>query len=49
MTNKRFTLRIAESIFEEVKSLAETNKRSVAKQIEYMLEKYLNELNEDNN
>ena len=43
MTNetKRFTLRMDEDIFEKIKEQAEKNKRSVAKEIEYVLEKHL--------
>lgn len=38
---KRFTLRMDEKIFEQIKQQAEDNKRSVAKEIEFILEKYL--------
>jgi hypothetical protein len=38
---KRFTLRIDTDIFNKIKSLADSNKRSVAKEIEYILEKYV--------
>lgn len=41
MSDKRFTLRIDEQIFEAIKEEAEKNKRSVAKEMEYILEKYL--------
>jgi hypothetical protein len=37
----RFTLRIDTDIFNKIKSLADSNKRSVAKEIEYILEKYV--------
>ncbi|WP_405103126.1 DUF6364 family protein [Oceanobacillus sp. FSL H7-0719] len=43
MTNetKRFTLRMDEKVFEQIKEQAEKNKRSVAKEIEFVLEKHL--------
>ena len=34
---KRFTLRMDSDLFETIKQLAEENKRSIAKQIEFML------------
>lgn len=34
----RFTLRIDTALFERIKKIAEKNKRSAAKQIEFMLE-----------
>lgn len=37
---KRFTLRMDSEIFEKVKKQAEKNKRSIAKEIEYLLEQY---------
>jgi len=40
---KRFTLRIDEKLFEQVKEQATKNKRSIAKEIEYILEKNLDE------
>ena len=39
--DKRFTLRIDPELFEKLKSLAEKHKRSIAKEIEYLLEKQL--------
>lgn len=36
-SEKRFTLRINKEIFEKVKASAEKNRRSVAKEIEYIL------------
>lgn len=44
---KRFTLRIDADLFEVVKKRAEQNKRSIAKEIEYLLEEYLK--NSDSN
>ncbi|MBB6446499.1 Arc family DNA-binding protein [Bacillus benzoevorans] len=41
MTEKRYTLRINEETFDKIKQLAESNKRSIAKEIEYILERYL--------
>jgi len=44
VTNKRqFTLRLREENFKKIKFLAEKNKRSIAMQIEYLLEQYINE------
>lgn len=40
---KRFTLRIDKNIFDKVQSRAEKNKRSVAKEIEYILDEYMEE------
>lgn len=40
---KRFTLRMDNELFETVKKRAEENKRSVAKEIEYLIELYLKE------
>lgn len=37
---KRFTLRMDAELFELVKKQAEINKRSIAKEIEYLLEQY---------
>ena len=39
----RFTLRIDNAVLEKVKARAEKNKRSIAKEIEYILEQYLKE------
>lgn len=44
VTNKkhiRFTLRIDEQIFLKIKQNANKNKRSVSKEIEFALEKYI--------
>ena len=41
MSEKVFTLRMDEELFEKVKSSAEKNKRSIAKEIEYHLEQSL--------
>ena len=38
---KRFTLRMDSDLFEMTKKQAEKNKRSIAKEIEHMLEQYL--------
>jgi hypothetical protein len=40
---KRFTLRMDAELFETIKEQAEKNKRSIAKEIEYLLETYLKE------
>lgn len=39
---KRFTLRMDAELFETIKQLADKNKRSIAKQIEFMLAQELN-------
>lgn len=38
---KRFTLRMDADLFETIKERAELNKRSIAKEIEHLLENYL--------
>jgi hypothetical protein len=38
---KRFTLRMDADLFKEIEKKAEENKRSIAKEIEYLLENYL--------
>jgi len=43
---KRFTLRMDSDLFETIKERAELNKRSIAKEIEHLLENYLKK--EDN-
>ena len=40
MGEKRFTLRMDADLFEDVRISASINKRSIAKEIEYVLEKY---------
>ncbi len=40
---KRFTLRMDEELFEIIKERAEKNKRSIAKEIEFLLDKHLKE------
>lgn len=41
MEEKRFTLRMDKELFEKVKAMAEENRRSVAKEIEYQLSQYI--------
>jgi hypothetical protein len=41
---KRFTLRMSQEIFNMVKEQAEKNKRSIAKEIEFILEQYFAEM-----
>ncbi len=41
---KRFTLRMDAELFDEVKKSAEKNKRSVAKEIEYILSQWADDL-----
>jgi hypothetical protein len=38
---KRFTLRMDANLFNQVKGLAEEHKRSVAKEIEYLVEEHI--------
>lgn len=38
---KRFTLRMDSDLFKEIEKRAELNKRSIAKEIEFLLEKHL--------
>lgn len=40
---KRFTLRMNAELFDRVAKLTEKSKRSVAKEIEYLLEQYFEE------
>lgn len=40
---KRFTLRVTSELFEKIKKSADKNKRSIAKEIEFALEKYVND------
>jgi hypothetical protein len=43
-TDKRqFTLRLREENFEKIKYIATQSKRSIAMQIEFLIEKYINE------
>lgn len=42
----RFTMRIDSGLLEKIKADAEKNKRSTAKQIEYILEQYILSLSE---
>ncbi|AGR47198.1 hypothetical protein JIMMER1_64 [Brevibacillus phage Jimmer1] len=44
---KRFTLRMDADLFERIKEQADKNKRSIAKEIEFLIEKHLKEV--DNN
>lgn len=44
---KRFTLRMDNELFEVMKKQAEKNKRSVAKEIEHVLEQYLKQQDQD--
>lgn len=39
---KSFTLRLETKLYAEVKKFADKNKRSIAKEIEFALEKYVN-------
>lgn len=43
-TNKRqFTLRLQENSFEKIKIIAEINKRSIANQIELLIDKFISD------
>ena len=47
-TEKRqFTLRLREDIHDKIKLIAEENRRSLTMQIEYVLEKYIKEYEND--
>lgn len=43
----RFTMRINSELLEKIKVEAEKNKRSAAKQIEFILEQYITSLSEE--
>jgi hypothetical protein len=45
---KRFTLRMDGELFETIKERAEKNKRSIAKEIEHLLENYIQDEEKDN-
>ncbi len=48
-TNKRvFTLRLEEENFDKIKFLADKNKRSIAMQIEYLIEQHIEEYEKKN-
>ena len=44
-TTKVFTFRMQESLLDKIRTIANENKRSIAKQIEFMLEKALKKTN----
>ena len=44
---KRFTLRMDQELFEQIQEQAAKNKRSVAKEIEYLLSQHLDEKGDD--
>lgn len=47
-TNKRvFTLRLKDENFVKIKYIAEKNKRSIAMQIEYLIEQYIEQFEKD--
>ena len=43
----RFTMRINSELLEQIKAEAEKNKRSAAKEIEFILEKYITSLKQE--
>lgn len=48
-TNKRqFTLRVQEENFLKIKAIAEADRRSIAMEIEYILEQYIKDYEEKN-
>lgn len=48
-TNKRpFTLRLQDSNFQKIKYIADKNKRSIAMQIEYVIEQYIETYEKEN-
>lgn len=44
---RRYTLRLQDENFDKVKYIAEKSKRSIAMQIEYIIEKYIEEYEKD--
>lgn len=46
---KRFTLRMDADLFEQIKERAEENKRSIAKEIEHLLENYIKKEKDSDN
>ncbi|MBX6361975.1 MAG: Arc family DNA-binding protein [Acidobacterium ailaaui] len=49
VTDKRqFTLRIKESVFQKIEAIAEKEKRSATMQIEYFIEKAIEEYEKEN-
>lgn len=47
MSTRRFTLRISEEVFDKIKEEADDNKRSTSAHIEYILEQYIKQKEED--
>ena len=47
-SKKVFTLRLQEDNFEKIKLIAEKNKRSIAMQIEYILEQFISDYEKEN-
>lgn len=48
-TNKRvFTLRLEDTNFQKIKLIADKNKRSIAMQIEYLIEQHIHEYEKKN-
>lgn len=45
---KRFTLRMDAELFKLIEKRAEESKRSIAKEIEYLLEQHIKEENKEN-
>lgn len=45
---RQFTLRLSDKNFEKVKHIADINKRSIAMQIEYLIERYIENWEKDN-
>ena len=48
-TDKRnFTMRMSDQNFEKIKYLAHINKRSIAMQIEFLIERYISDYEKEN-
>lgn len=46
---KRFTLRMDSDLFKQIEERASENKRSIAKEIEFLLEQYIKENKDSDN
>ncbi|MCX7843364.1 MAG: Arc family DNA-binding protein [Clostridia bacterium] len=45
---RRYTLRLQDENFDKIKVIAEKSKRSIAMQIEYVIEKYIEDYEKEN-
>lgn len=48
MADKIFTFRIDEKVLDKLRNIAEGNKRSIAKEVEYILEKHIEHIEDLN-